>query len=52
MTIISTVECNNCNFKFDHLALAFGKSECPSCYSKKLKLLDQRWEEVADDSEV
>lgn len=40
--ILSTVQCNSCNFKFDVYGLEFGKTECPSCFSKKLTLLDQK----------
>lgn len=42
----STVQCERCNFLFDHLDFQLGLSECPSCFSKELKLVKQKKEIV------
>lgn len=40
--ILSSVICDSCSFNFDVYGLEIGKTECPSCFSKKLTLLDQK----------
>lgn len=42
----STVQCERCNFLFEHFDFQLGLSECPSCFSKELKLVKQKKEIV------
>lgn len=42
MKILSIVYCRLCHFRYETYNLMLGYSQCPGCFGKDLKLIEQK----------